>query len=93
MISVIFIQSLLAVIFLLIKRALLCFYKDNPESFDQIKNSYYWFEYVYFFTATIVTPKHTWNEGILTLFSVILIKVIIDRIKGIDVFFCRVFKK
>lgn len=93
MINVIIIQSIFAVIYLLIKKAVVCFYKENHENWDAIKDSYYWFEFTYFFTAAVLTPKHTLNEGVITLMSVIAIKVVFDRLTFIDKWMCEMFKK
>lgn len=91
--NVILIQSLFALIYLIVKRGLLVFYKYEKAAFDKIKNEYYWLEYLFIFTATIVTPQHTYNEGLITLFSVIVIKIIIDNVKEIDHIFERMFHK
>lgn len=91
--NVIIIQSLFAIFFLLIKKAVVCFYLENKDKWDVIKDNYYWFEYVYFFSAAIATPKHNWNEGIITLGSVILIKIAFDKMIFIDKWMCKKFQK
>lgn len=93
MINVIFIQSIFAILYLLMKKAVLSFYKYDSESWERMKCPYYWLEYVFIFTATILTPKHTANEGIITLASVIMIKVFMDNLTVIDKMFDSFFHK
>ena len=90
---VIIIQSVFAILYLLLKRAVLSFYKNHQAQWQEIQPSYYWVEYTYFFTATVVTPKHSYNEGIITLVVVLLIKLIMDKILWIDEWFDKLFNK
>jgi len=90
---VIIIQSIFAIIYLLMKRAVVSFYKFEQSKWDEIKASYYWLEYAFIFTATIVTPKHTYNEGIITLIAVLVIKFYFDKMTFIDEWLDRKFHR
>ena len=82
--NVIIVQSFFAIIWILLKKVVYCLWGEDYKAFNYIKEYYYWTEYILLFTATVLTPKHTTDEGILTLIVVIIIKFILDRLTFID---------
>lgn len=93
MTNVIIVQSCFAVAWLLTKKVVYKIWGNDKEAFEHIKEWYYWFEYILLFTATVLTPKHTLNEGIATIFVVVAIKIIMDRFHVFDKAINKYFDK
>lgn len=87
-----FILPVFCIIYLLVKRGVYLLYYSDWRHFSFIKDYYYWFEYSIILTAAVITPDHTYNEGIVAVCCCFILKIIIDHIKTIDPFVLRIFK-
>lgn len=87
--SIILIEGIFAVIYLFMKKAAICIWERDKERFIFMRYWYHWFEFIYVFIAAVLAPKHTINEGIVTLTVVIIIKIIFDKTKIFDRYFNR----
>jgi len=91
--SIIAIMGFFAILFLILKKFALYTWEHEKGKFLFIRVWFHWLEYIYIFIAAVIAPKHTINEGIITLTVVILIKIIFDKFKILDVYFEKRFGK
>lgn len=54
------------------------------EGFIYIQKWYYWFQFILFGIAILLTPKYSVNEALFFLIIYISLKVVVDRLKFID---------
>lgn len=87
--NIILIEGIFAVIYLFMKKAAIYIWDHDKDRFIFIRYWYHWFEYIYVFIAAVLAPKHSVNDGIVTLTVAILIKIIFDKTKIFDRYFSR----
>lgn len=82
--NIIFIESLFAVLYLVMKKFAVYLWDHDKGRFIYIRMWYYWYEYIYVFIAAVLAPKHSVNESIVTITTVIIIKLIFDKTKMME---------
>lgn len=82
--NIILIEGLIAVLYLLMKKCAIAIWDTDKNKFLFIRHWYHWFEYMFVFVASVLTPMHSVNESIITICVVVIIKIIFDRTKFLD---------
>lgn len=89
--GIIAIMGFFAILYLIMKKFAIYTWDHDKGKFMFIRYWYHWFEFIYIFIAAVIAPKHTVNEGIITLSVVIVIKIIFDKFKILDAYFDKRF--
>lgn len=82
--NIILIELLFALVYLIMKRFAMRIWDKDKYQFLYIRFWYHWFEYIYIFIAAVLAPKHTIQQGMLTLGAVVILKIIVDKTKVLD---------
>jgi len=86
-------EIIFAVVFLLSKKVALAIWDTDKPMFRFVRGWYYWFEYMLFMMASVLTPNHTINEGIIAMSVVILVKIALDSMIFIDAYLCKILRR
>jgi len=86
-------EIIFAIVYLLCKKAAFAAWDTERQMFRFVKQWYYWFEFILFMMASVLTPDHTIDEGIIAMCVVIFVKLIMDSMTFIDDWLCSFLRK
>ena len=82
--SIIFIESIFAVIYLVVRKFAIYLWDHDKGRLLYIRVWFHYYEYIFFFVAAVLAPKHTVNESMMTIVVVVIIKIIFDKTRLVE---------